>query len=68
MSHVGHSMKTTTLRPAPRSRSVARSLVAKKKRSQSVGQSWTPPDFVKRLNEDFDGKIQSFSYVDYLER
>jgi len=43
-------------------------LVAKKKRSQSVGLSWAPPDFVKRLNEDFDGKIQLFSYVDYLER
>jgi hypothetical protein len=68
MSHVRLTMKTTTLRPTPRSRSVARSLVAKKKRSQPVGQPWTPPDFAKRLREDFGGKLQSFSYVDYLER
>ncbi len=61
-------MKTTKLRPVPRSRAVARSLAAKKKPAQPSGQPWSPPDFAKRLREDFDGKIQSFSYVDYLER
>jgi hypothetical protein len=61
-------MKTTTLRPAPRSRSVSRAVVTKKKRTKSAAVPWTPPDFAKRLQEDFDGKIQSFSYVDYLER
>jgi len=43
-------------------------LATKKKPAQPSGQPWSPPDFAKRLREDFDGKIQSFSYVDYLER
>ncbi len=29
---------------------------------------WTPPDFKKRLKEDFGGKIMPFSYVDFMER
>lgn len=61
-------MKTAPLRPSPRSRTAARTLVAKKKRAEPAVQPWTPPDFGKRLREDFDGKILSFSYVDFLER
>ena len=31
-------------------------------------KAWSPPDFKKRLAEDFGGRIMPFSYVDFMER
>jgi hypothetical protein len=48
-----------------------RSPKARKKPARPVKATtkpWTPPDFAQRRREDFDDKIMSFSYVDFIER
>ena len=63
-------MKVVTANPARRSRPKTRT--AGKQAATGSGKTsaktWTPPDFKKRLREDFNGKIMPFSYVDFLER
>ncbi len=45
---------------------------APRKRGTTGGKQtskvWTPPDFKRRLREDFGGEIKPFRYVDFLER
>ena len=40
----------------------------KNTRSKAAPAGWTPPDFERRRQEDFGGKILSISYADFLER
>jgi hypothetical protein len=50
------------LRRAPKSRKKA------ERPATTAAKPWTPPDFAKRRRQDFDDKIMSFSYVDFIER
>jgi hypothetical protein len=48
-----------------------RSPKARKKTARPVktaSKPWTPPDFAQRRRQDFDDKLMSFSYVDFIER
>ena len=59
-------MKAATAKSPLRPRPKARKKAAAK--GKLGVKSWTPPDFARRLKEDFGGKIMPFSYVDFLER
>ena len=63
-------MKNALAEPARRLRAKSRPTAAKRPAAEikSSAKPWSPPDFARRLKEDFGGKIMPFSYVDHLER